>query len=263
MVHRWDPEAPGPGKLVRPVRVDLSSLNGPTRRQAAGHYWRRTTASFYAPSDTRTDLPEQRTLEQSVRGVTPMPVPLNVGPHGHIRADSRILLCFHQLDVAERTLRHVGATVTVLRATYDAMRLASDAREAVVATDMMAAAELVSIHQMRQYAGQQPRPHQMVLWALDLASELSRSPSEVRLRLIGRLDADLPPTLANCPVHDRARSTPSKRFAPRRRRVACTCSEAGRRGSSARTTPREIIRAAGRPARRRAGQARSAARPRR
>jgi hypothetical protein len=177
MAHRWDSKAPHPGPLVRPVRVDPAGITGPTRRQAGGRYWRRTSPGFYVPSDTSTDLSEQHILEQSVRlppgGVvtgwaacrlhggnffdglepdrrTPVPVPLNVGPHGNLRDDTRICLCFHQLLDTERTVRYGIPTVTPVRATYDAMRLAKDPRKAVVAIDMMAAAELVSLRRLRE-----------------------------------------------------------------------------------------------------------------
>lgn len=109
-------------------------------------------------------------------GVSRISVPMNVGPHGNLRADGQVLPCFHQLNDADRAVRHGIPTVTAVRSTYDAMRLAEDRRESVVAIDMMAAAELASVRSIREYADQQPSGHALAVWALDLASEHSRSP---------------------------------------------------------------------------------------
>ena len=95
--------------------------------------------------------------------------------------------------------------VTVERAAFDAMRTALDLREAVVAMDMVAAAELTSVLRMRHYV--QGRSGWagvgQVRAALDLASEHSRSPNETRLRLVWVLDAGLPIPEVNRPVLDR------------------------------------------------------------
>ncbi|MGI8523797.1 MAG: hypothetical protein ACR2K3_10900 [Nocardioides sp.] len=90
------------------------------------------------------------------------------------------------------------------RATYDAMRFAHDLVEAVVALDMMAAAELVSLRMMREWAATRWTAREPdVPAALSLASEFSRSPNETRLRLIWVLLALLPRPVVNCPVYDR------------------------------------------------------------
>jgi hypothetical protein len=137
-------------------------------------------------------------------GNTPLAVPLNVGPHGNLRVDELVCACHHHLDQVDRTIRYGIPTVTTTRATYDAMRLARDVREAVVAMDMMAAAALVSVRRVREYADLRPgRRNRQVALALDLATEHSRSPNESRLRLVWLLDAGLPAPLVNCPVHDR------------------------------------------------------------
>lgn len=230
MSHRWDPVAPHPGELVRPVRVDPTGVDGPTRRQAAARYWRRTSSGFYVPADTRTDLPEQRIMEQSARlppdgavtgwaacrlhrasffdgladdGRTRLPVPLNVGSRGGLRNDADAMACFHHLHEEDRATRYRIPTVTPLRATYDAIRLAADRRRAVVAIDMMAAAELMSLRMLADYLDVVGAGRSSVArWALGLASEHSRSPREVQLRLVWLLDADLPRPLVNCPVLD-------------------------------------------------------------
>ena len=68
---------------------------------------------------------------------------------------------------------------------------------------MMAAVELVSLRMLADYlevvgAGRTS----VARWALGLASEHSRSPREVQLRLVWLLDAGLPRPLVNCPVLD-------------------------------------------------------------
>lgn len=232
--HRWDPTCPAPRDLVRPVRVDPTGRQGPTKRQASGPGWIRTSHGFHVPAGTDRDRPEQRILEQSVRlppggavtgwaacrlwqatffdGLaadrrTRLPVPLALGTGGNVRADDRVVLTRDPLPRDEVVVRHGIPCVRPLRAAYDAMRLAGDDREAVVALDMAAAAELCSPAGIAAYARARPRRRgtTSVLRAVGLASEHSRSPNETRLRLVWVLDAGLPAdVLVDCPVHDRA-----------------------------------------------------------
>ena len=92
------------------------------------------------------------------------------------------------------------------RATYDAMRLAEDDREAVVVLDMAAAAEITSIRRVASFVDRQVRRPGVdrVRRALPLASEHSRSPQETRLGLVWVIDAGLPPPLVNRAVQDRS-----------------------------------------------------------
>lgn len=137
-------------------------------------------------------------------GVTRLPVPVNVGPRGQMRSDDELWVCFQGLSVEERRVRFGIPTVVDERATYDAMRLADGLVEAVVALDMMAAAERVSVRMMWEWAGSRWTAREPdVPAALRLASELSRSPNETMLRLIWLLLALLPRPLVNCPVYDR------------------------------------------------------------
>lgn len=84
------------------------------------------------------------------------------------------------------------------------MRYVREFREAVVAMDMMAAAEKVSLRQMRDYLLLHPGwtgvPQARA--ALALADEDSRSPAETRMRLIWQLDAGFPRPMVNKPVFD-------------------------------------------------------------
>jgi hypothetical protein len=229
--HRWSPICPPPGNLVRPVRLDPSGVTGPTRGQARGEKWRRTGHGWYVPAHVLDVRPEQRVLEQSVRlppggaitgwaacrlwqanffdglftdGRTRMPVPLVIGPDNHIRSDRHITVSRERLVAEEVVVRFGIPCVRELRALFDAMRFAPDRREAVVAMDMMAAALLVSIRQMRGYAATHARWRGVpqVWGALELASERSKSPNEVRMRMVWELDAGLPRPLVNQPVWD-------------------------------------------------------------
>ena len=219
--HRWDPVRRPPAGLVRPVPVDPRGVDGPTRGQAAGPRWRRTSHGLYVPASVDDAVPEQRIVEQAARlppqgavtgwaacllhgaalldgllpdGTTRRPVPLAVGPNARIAVDSGVRLSRDRLDAAERTVRRGIPCVTVGRAVFDAMRTAVDLREAVVVMDMVAAAELTSVSRMREYLRSRSGWSGVgqVRAALDLASEHTRSPNETRLRLVWVLDAGLP-----------------------------------------------------------------------
>lgn len=229
--HQWDPKCPPPVGLVRPVRLDPHGVAGPTRAQARGRSWRSTSRGFYVPSWVSTTVPEQRILEQSVRlppegaatgwascrlnggtffdgllpdGHTLIPVPLATGPTARIRGDEAVSVLRDRLDPGEVVLRHGIACARARRGLFDAMRTAPGVREAVVAMDMMAAADAVSIKQMREYLAIRPRWNgaPQVAAALDLASEHSKSPNETRMRLIWELDASFPRPLVNQSVFD-------------------------------------------------------------
>lgn len=174
------------------------------------------------------ELPEQRIMEQSMRlppdgavtgwagcrlhgaqffdglaqdGRTLIPVTLAVGKSGKNRSDHRARVFYDAIAAGERVRRHGVPTLTPVRCVVDAIRHAQHYEEAVIAADMMAAAELVAIEQIRQYA-LTCRGGSRIRSALDLASEFSRSPNETRLRLIWVLAAKLPAPLVNCPIRD-------------------------------------------------------------
>ncbi len=222
MRHRWSPVAAHPGRLVLPVRIDPTGQAGPTPGQARGPFWRRTSQGFYVPVDTRHDVPEQRIAEASVRlptggritgwaagrlsgaslfdgldrdGRTLLGVPVCVGSHGRL-ATSGLRVAHWPVPVEHRATRHGLATVSELWATADAAKLASSFIEAVVVVDMMCAAELVSIRQLRR-SGLRFAPG-----VLDAASEHALSPNEVRCRL--RCSVAVPGVrwLVNCPIFD-------------------------------------------------------------
>jgi hypothetical protein len=185
------------------------------------------------PADVDSTVVEQRILEQSMLlpsfgavtgwascrlrraaffdgllpdGPTQIPVPLLIGPLGQLRPHEGVRLSRERLLHSEIVVVHGIRCARLDRALFDEMRRVEDLREAVVAMDMMAAAELLSLRQMRDYVLEHPGWTGVpgVREALDLASEHSRSPNETRLRLIWQLDAGLPPPLINQPVFTRA-----------------------------------------------------------
>jgi hypothetical protein len=216
---------------VRPVPIDPAGRAGPTRGQAAGPKWRRTSQGLYVPGSVDGDVPEQRVLEQSMRlppggavtgwgslrphganffdgreadGFTRMPVPLVIGQGRNIRGDELVSISREEVAPEEIVIRHGIPCTCVLRALWDEMRRVEDPREAVVAMDMAAAAWLASIRQMLAYALARTRWRRarQVMWALQLASEDSRSPNETRMRLAWEIDAGFPAPLVNQHVWD-------------------------------------------------------------
>jgi len=137
-------------------------------------------------------------------GTTQLPVPLALGRKAQIRRDESVVLSRDPLEPAEVVLRYGISCTRELRSLFDAARDAPDLREAVVAIDMMAAAELVSIGQLAGHVATHRgwRGVDQVRRALPLASEHSRSPNESRMRLIWQLDAGLPRPLVNQHVFD-------------------------------------------------------------
>lgn len=226
----WDPGCPTARDLVRPVPLDPTGELGPTRARARGLSWRRTTIGFYVPAGVSDQRVEQRILEQAMRlgptgavtgwaalrlhrggffdgldrdGVTRLPVSLVLGTDRR-RPHPDVTLSREPLHGEEIVLRQGVRCVGVERAVFDEMRRTGDRREAVVVLDMACAAELTSIKRMRAHlAGRAGwRGVRLVQWALDHASETSRSPAEPRFRLIWEVDAGWPRPLCNRPVQD-------------------------------------------------------------
>ncbi len=229
--HRWQPVCRPPRGLVRPVRLDPQGRTGPTRGQARSRRWRQSSRGFYVPAEVDATVPEQRILEASVRlpaagavtgwaslrlmrggffdglrpdGRTVRPVPLVCGPGQGRRPREGIEWLEDRLALEELRVLHGIPVTRAERAVFDEMRRAGDVREAVVALDMAAAAEITTVARMRAHvalrAGWDGVP--LVRTALDLAHELSRSPNESRMRLVWVLDAGLPPPRVNQPVWD-------------------------------------------------------------
>jgi hypothetical protein len=226
----WQPVAPPPRGLVRPVHVDPTGRSGPTSGQARGPGWRRTSYGFYVPSVVDRSVPAQRVIEASVLlpdhgavsgwaalnlaraayfdgllpdGRTEAPVALVAGPGHSRRARTGVRWLQDRIDGTEICDRFGVPCSTVLRAVVDEMRVRS-VRHAVEAMDMVAAAGLTSIRRTRGYVEAHPRlaGSPVVRRALDLADETSRSPGETRTRLAWVLDARRPRPLTNREVFD-------------------------------------------------------------
>jgi len=230
---RWQPECTRPDGLVRPVRVDSTGVDGPTKRRAEGSAWRQTSAGRYVPARVDHAHVEQRILEQASRlraygAVTAwaalrwrgaaffsgedmkgrqLPVPLVIGT-AHLRPDSRVSIS--QEQIAPDEIEDVAGIrcSTVARALFDEVRRVAllSEREAVVAVDMTAAARLITASEFSAFVGTRSSwtgvPVARVVAAL--ANDGSRSPQESRMRLVWVLDAGLPPPLCNVPVYDRS-----------------------------------------------------------
>src|SRR6478609_437843 len=219
--------------VVPPVRTDPLGLTGPTRSEAAGRRWRRSSRGLYVPAEVDGSVPEQRIVEAAavlpayggvtgwaalrwlgaswMSGLAPdgrslLPVVL-VTAGDDIRPQPGIQVSAERLDPTEITEQD-GVRVTIaVRSLCFEMRYAVSVRAAVVAADMAMQADLVSLDEMAAFVATQsgwtglPRCRE----ALALAHENSWSPRETsHLRLIWVLDAGLQQPLCNVPVFDRA-----------------------------------------------------------
>jgi hypothetical protein len=215
--------------VVAPVRVDPSGESGPTRAQARGRHWRRTSQGWYVPVSASADDVHQRAVEAAPllrpgdavtgwaalawcggrwfdgrdAGGDELPVPLAVEhfvatqPGFHI---SQEFLRPGHVEVVE------GLPVTVApRSVCFEMRYADTLDQAVVAMDMAAYSDLVSI--------EEAWTHNNTLWtwtgvplsrkALALAAENSWSPQETIMRCVWVRHVGRRPQ-CNVPVFDRS-----------------------------------------------------------
>jgi len=223
----FHPNRPG---LVAPVRLDAKGRSGPTRVQARGSGWRRSSTGLYVPSEVSDDVPAQRIVEAAARipsygavtgwaavhwwggawsdglesdGSTRRPVCLATGGITISRGQG-VQISEEGLDPDEITVHDGLRVTTALRAVAFEMRYAPSDRQAVVVLDMAAYSDLVSVEEMVVYQGTLsgwtgiPRCRA----ATALADENSWSPQEVLMRLLWHLDADRPRPLCNVPVFD-------------------------------------------------------------
>lgn len=220
-----------PRGLTKPVPVDPTGRNGPTKSQAhragrAGARWRRSSPGRYVPAEVDGSVPEQRALEGhallrgrgaltgwaalrvqganfcdgiAADGRTLLPVDLVLGPGGHRRSRPGVRWSQDRLPDSEVIVRLGMRLAAAERATFDAMRFAPDVREAVVALEMAIAAELTSLNRMADYVAAHAGWDGVVQVraAVALGCEHSRSPAETRMRLVWEIDAGLPRPLVN------------------------------------------------------------------
>jgi hypothetical protein len=217
--------------LVRPVRLDPAGRSGPTRGQARGPRWRRSSHGFYVPSSVDRRDVEQRILEASV--VVPPgcaitgwaalrwlgarwfsgvgvsgelePVTVLVGTHD-IRPQPGIAICAEGTG-PDNIVRVDGVSVTLPAwSTAFLMRRLGNRREGVVAMDMAAYADLASLTEvglvLAGQSGWTGAPQGR--WALGHATENAWSPREVWMRLVWSLDGGFACPRPNVPIFDRA-----------------------------------------------------------
>lgn len=213
---------------MRPVRLDPEGLRGPTRGQARGPTWRRSSHGFYVPAGVTDDDVEQRILEASV--VVPahgavtgwaalrwlgatwlsglddarnrLPVPILISSH-NVKPQQGFSPCGEGCS-PERisTVDGVAVTDAVWAAAF-AMRYAETLREAVIVASMAAFADLVSVAEVSALIAAQsswtgvPRARQ----ALPYVGENSWSPMEADTGLLWEIGG-FPKPLQNRPIFD-------------------------------------------------------------
>jgi hypothetical protein len=225
------PSEPHRHGLVVPVRMDPTGKTGPTRGQAQGPGWRRTSHGFFVPSQVDADDVEQRIVEASVvvpeglgitgwaglrwlggrwfEGTTAAgdrrPVTIAISTYD-IRSQPAYGIAISGEGLWRRmAIVHDGLRITqaVWSVSFE-MRYAESWRRAVVALDMAAYNDLVSLEEQTEFLSHQngwtgiPQARK----ALQFADENSWSPAETLMRLTWVIDAELPPPLCNQPVFD-------------------------------------------------------------
>jgi hypothetical protein len=228
----FHPRRPG---LIRPVPIDPSGANGPTRGQSIGPRWRRTSRGLFVPAEVER-TPEQRLVEagallpehgaitgwgalhwqgaQWLTGSTPtdphgLPVDISIFRH-QIRQQSGIRLCEERCSLDDRGEVDGLQVCFPTPAAVFAMRYSESFRDAVRVFCMAAYDDLVSVDELTAYAGLAPRLG-LSSWtgmpryrdAMDYVSENVWSPQEVTMMLIWMVDAGLPRPLMNQPIFDR------------------------------------------------------------
>jgi hypothetical protein len=214
------------------VGIDPLGVAGPTEGQARGPFWRRTSRGRYVPAEVDAGNVEQRILEAAavlprVGGLTgwaslrwlggswfngldrfgrsPLPVDLATC-YEDIRSQAGYVVHQERLGPIELLVHDGLRTTTAVRSLCFLMRYARNVREAAQHADMAAFSDLVSIAELTAYCLEHPGwtgiPQARL--ALPLVEENSWSKWETWMRLLWRLDADLPPPLCNRPIFDRA-----------------------------------------------------------
>ena len=218
--------------LAWPCRVDPTGVDGPTRGQARGPGWRRSSYGLYVPSDSAPSV-EQRIVEAAARlpgygGVTgwaalrwmggvwfdgleaggrvQRPVDLATADSTVESVPGIIKVSEERLDPTELTA-HAGLVVTTpARSLFFEMRHARGPETALVAADMAAYSDLVSREEATTIAYANPGWNGIgqMRDPLDDMDENAWSPAEVVMRRVWCYVAGLPRPLCNHPVFDRS-----------------------------------------------------------
>lgn len=222
---------PWPG-LVRPVRVDPKGKDGPTRKQARGSAWRRTSRGLYVPAEVDAGNLLQRIIEAAAvlpsygavtgwaalawcggrwfdglepDGSTSRPVWL-VTSCQDVRSQPGIAVSAERLDPREFLLVHGLRVTTPVRSVAFEARHAPSLASAVKSVDMAAYSDLVSLAECWDYAAKLngwtgiPRFRGSLL----AGDENAWSPQECQMRIVWEVLGGRPRPLTNRPVFDRS-----------------------------------------------------------
>lgn len=212
-----------------PARRDPTGTEGPTPTQTRSRNWRRVGPNAWVPADVES-TPTQRVIEAAARlpaygavtgwgafhiagarwfeGGQPgseRPVPLALGPEKSLRPGMGYVLSQEILRPQEiARLRGVRVTTALRSVTYE-MRKATTDEEALVAFEMAAYDDFVSVVELARYIPEQTWIRQGVERLRRLLPELeenSWSPMETLMRHCWVHEAGLPRPMANRPVFD-------------------------------------------------------------
>ena len=210
--------------MVVPVPIDPTGRAGPTLGQARGPRWRRTSAGMYVPAAVDGNGVEQRIVEAAAEltghglvtgwaalcwsgarwfdGSDGRPVMLAIP--GNLRPRPGRAVCKEGIDPRDRDRIDGLPVTTAVRSVCFEARHAPDVATAVLALDMAAYSDLVSLEECRVYTQWRLRTWTGVPQlraALKLAVENSWSPTESAMRLVWT-DDGLPEPRCNRPVFD-------------------------------------------------------------
>ncbi len=223
----FHPARPG---LVAPVRVDPTGEHGPTRKQARGRHWRTTSRGLHIPTSIDGTDPAQRTVEaaellyagEAVTGWAALgwedgrwftgtagdgsvlrPVALVTARH--VLKQPGIEISQEFLGPNERRFVDGVVITSSLRSVCYEARYADTLVDAVVAVDMAAYSDLLTLDELAAYVAAQMAPTGIGLAreAVALGDENCWSPREVLMRLVWTRQGEHPRPLCNVPVFDR------------------------------------------------------------
>ena len=220
---------PGRPRVIVPVRVDPRGAHGPTRAQARGRGWRRTSHGFFVPASTPETV-EQRVAQagvllpdggavtgwgalawlggswfdgRSIDNARELPVTLASCAHD-VRPQPGVSVSAERLG-PDDIVQVDGLWVThAPRSLLFEMRYAEDEREATVWADLSLYDDLHTREAIPAAVAAHPgwTGIQRARDALALCDENSWSPWETRMRLVWVIDAGLPRPECNRPLFD-------------------------------------------------------------
>ena len=194
--------------LVWPCAVDPTGAWGPTRAQARSRRWRRTSSGYYLPAGLDPELEVEQRIASAAwialgvgvvtgwaalrwRGAQYLDDPdvdLAV-PRTSFRDQAGVAFTAERVrDEEAEVIDGLAVTTPVVSAAF-AARHAADLPAAVATIDRAAAADLVSLDELRDYARHRLAGAVGVVQlrdAIELAVENSWSPTETEMRLLWR-----------------------------------------------------------------------------